>query len=126
MLNAAARCKDGEAIVANARFIFAPVTFELGATASGLFVAGRPRRFVWMRIFSVHPLRDEAVVLMPHQNLRSMTVLSVLFGQFYCSAQRLCFAWESCGHMAMSISDLPSAILVHHDVSRFEQRFLQR
>src|ERR1700730_13568649 len=44
-----------------------------------------------------------------------MTALSVLFRQFDSSAERLRFAWESCGHMAMSISDLPSAILVHHD-----------
>jgi hypothetical protein len=62
---------------------------------------------------------------MPDKNLRGMTALSVLFGQLYCSAERLRFAWESCGNMAMSISDLPSAILVHHDVSRFMQRFLQ-
>jgi hypothetical protein len=73
-----------------------------------LLPAGRPRRFVRMQIFSVHPLRDEAIVLMPDKNLRSLTALSVLFGQFYCSAERLCFAWESCCDMAMSDADLPS------------------
>jgi hypothetical protein len=78
-----------------------------------------------MQIFSVYPLRDEAVVLVPDKNLRGMTALSVLFGQFYCSAQRLRFAWENRCHMAMNVSDLPTAILIHHDVSRFEQRFLQ-
>ena len=78
-----------------------------------------------MQIFSIHPLCSEAIVLMPDKNLRGMTALSVFFGKFYCSAERLCFAWEICDHMAMSISDLPSAILVHHDVSRFVQRFLQ-
>jgi hypothetical protein len=62
---------------------------------------------------------------MPDKDLRGMTALSVFFGKFYCSAERLCFAWEICNHMAMSISDLPSAILVHHDISRFVQRFLQ-
>ena len=69
-----------------------------------------------MQIFSIHPLPNEAIVLMPDKNLRGMTALSVFFGKFYCSAERLCFAWEICNHMAMSISDLPSAILVHHDM----------
>jgi hypothetical protein len=54
-----------------------------------------------MQIFSIHPLCDEAIVLMPDKNLWGMTALSVLFCQFDCSAERLCFAWESCGHMAM-------------------------
>jgi hypothetical protein len=34
---------------------------------------------------------------MPDKNLRGMTALSVFFGKFYCSAERLCFAWEICG-----------------------------
>jgi hypothetical protein len=70
-----------------------------------------------VQIFSIHPFCNEAIVLMPDKNLRGMTALSVFFGKFYCSAERLCFAWEICDHMAMSISDLPSAILVqsaHH------------
>jgi hypothetical protein len=83
------------------------------------------RRFVRLQIFAVHPRRDEAIVLMPDKNLWGMTALSVPFCQFDCSAERLCFAWDTCGHMAMSISDLPSTTLVHHDVSRFMQRFLQ-
>ena len=57
----------------------------LGTTASGLFLTSRTRRFVRMQI-SVHPLCDEAIVLMANKNLRGMTALSVLFGQFYCSA----------------------------------------
>jgi hypothetical protein len=66
-----------------------------------------------MQIFSVHPLRNEAIVFMPDKNLRGMTALSVLFRQFDSSAERLCFAWESCGHMAMSISDFA----IHHSGS---------
>jgi len=66
-----------------------------------------------MQIFSIHPLRNEAIVFMPDKNLRGMTALSVLFRQFDSSAERLCFAWESCGHMAMSISDFA----IHHSGS---------
>ena len=91
---------------------------SLGTTASGLFLTSRTRRFVRMQI-SVHPLCDEAIVLMANKNLWGMIALSVLFGQLYCSAERLSFAWESCCHRAMSISDLPLTILARHDVSRF-------
>ena len=42
-----------------------------------------------------HPLGDEAIILMPDKNLRCMTALSVLFGQFYCCTKCLRFAWEN-------------------------------
>jgi hypothetical protein len=35
------------------------------------------------------------------------------------------FAWECCGHVVMNISDLPTTVLVRHDVSRFMLRFLR-
>jgi hypothetical protein len=55
------------------------------------------RRFARMQIFSIHPLRNEAIVFMPDKNLRGMTALSVLFRQFDSSgsAERLCSAWET-------------------------------
>jgi hypothetical protein len=89
-----------------------------------LFLASRTRRLVWMQIFSIDPLRDETIVLMPDKNLRGMTAPTVLFGKFYGGAERLRFAWESRCHVVMCISDLPATLVVHHDVSRFMQSLL--
>jgi hypothetical protein len=52
----------------------------LGATASRLLPAGWSSRVIRMQVVSVHPLGDEAIILMPDKNLWCMTVLSVLFG----------------------------------------------
>ena len=57
-----------------------PRRATLGATASRLFLPGWSRRVIRMQIVSIHPLGDEAIILMPDKNLRCMTVLSVLFG----------------------------------------------
>ena len=67
----------------------------LGATAFRLFPPGWSRRVIRMQIVSVHPLGDEAIILTPDKNLRCITALSVLFGQFYCCRKCLCFAWEN-------------------------------
>jgi hypothetical protein len=72
-----------------------PRRATLGATASRLFLPGWSRRVIRMQIVSVHPLGDEAIILMPDKNLRCMTALSVLFGQFYCCTKCLRFAWEN-------------------------------
>ena len=72
-----------------------PRRATLGATASRLFPPGWSHRVIRMQIVSIHPLGDEAIILMPDKNLRGMTALSVLFGQFYCCTKCLCFAWEN-------------------------------
>ena len=62
------------------KFPFRLQRVYLSATASRLLPAGWSSRVIRMQIVSVHPLGDEAIILMPDQNLRCMTVLSVLFG----------------------------------------------
>ena len=62
---------------------------------------------------------------MSDKNLRGMTAPTVLFSEFDGDPERLRFAWECCGHVVMNISDLPTTVLVRHDVSRFMLRFLR-
>ena len=62
------------------KFPFRLQRVYLSATASRLLPAGWSSRVIRMHIVSVHPLGDEAIILMPDQNLRCKTVLSVLFG----------------------------------------------
>lgn len=77
---------------------------RLRAVSSLLLVAVWTGCIVWVRVLAVYPLRDEVIVLVPDEDLRSMTALSIHFGQLYCRAERLRLAGVSRSDVAIGVS----------------------